>query len=286
MRLSFLASFLLLCFSSVAQSSAIDQRLETEKNIQESNFAIIPYKPNYLLPFNYNAKIADDEVYSETLDEGKQYQPVELKFQFSFKIPLLTQMVKEPFALYFGYTQVSFWQAYNSDNSSPFRETNYEPEIFGLWKKDIPLFDDWNFKFVTLNLTHQSNGQSGDISRSWNRIESKFVFEKNNLSFVISPWVRINEDSSDDDNPDLVDYYGHGSFNAVYVMDNNTLSMTARNNLESGFSRGSVEVNWSFPMGGHLRGYLQAFSGYGNSLIEYNKYTNTIGLGISLTDWL
>lgn len=50
--------------------------------------------------------------------------------------------------------------------------------------------------------------------------------------------------------------------------------------------KGAIEFDWSFPVHGKICGYLQLFSGYGNSLIEYNKYSNSIGLGVSLTDWL
>ena len=65
-------------------------------------------------------------------------------------------------------------------------------------------------------------------------------------------------------------------------------SVMSRNNLESGFEKGAVELSWSFPLWGwpYLKGYVQYFNGYGRSLIDYNQHSNVIGVGVSLTDWL
>jgi len=285
MRLLFSIFIFLFSFSTIAEESAIDRRIQQEKNLEEVSFSIIPHKPNYLLPFTFNQKIQSYDVYKGIIPDG-ELQQVEVKFQFSFKIPLLVDIADLPISVYFGYTQVSFWQAYNSNNSSPFRETNYEPELFAHWVQKTKLAGGWNFKLATLNLTHQSNGKTEPTSRSWNRIESNLIFENGNLTIAINPWLRFQESASEDNNPDLLDYYGHGKIYAFYTVNNNTFAITSRNNLESGFSKGSVEFDWSFPIHGKVRGYFQLFSGYGNSMIEYNEYTNTIGLGISLTDWL
>ena len=290
MRLLF-PVYILLCITSSAAiaSSSIDERLKEEETLKELSFSIIPHKPNYLLPFSYNEKIKDYSVYEDVYAEGEQ-KSVETKFQISFKIPVFAiddiPLFNTPIAFYFGYTHTSFWQAYSTNNSSPFRESNYEPEFFAVWQSDIKLIDGWSFKVATASFTHQSNGQTGELSRSWNRIEGNFIFENNNLAITATPWYRIPESSSDDDNADLLDYFGHGKLAAIYTLGDNTFTLTSRNNLESNFSKGSINVDWSFPMGSHVRGYLQLFSGYGNSLIEYDEYTNTIGLGISLTDWL
>jgi len=282
-----LFSIFILLFSAfaLAENSAVDERMEEEKDLQESRFSIIPHKPNYILPFSFNTDIQSSNAYQGVV-APEEFNQTEVKFQVSFKIPVVVDIADLPLSLYFGYTQVSFWQAYNSSNSSPFRETNYEPEVFIQWLHSEKLGGGWHFKLATLNLTHQSNGKTEPISRSWNRIESNIVFENGPLSIAFNPWIRFQEESDSDNNPDLLDYYGHGKIYALYQMEKHNFSLTSRNNLESGFSKGSLEMNWSFPLYGRIRGYFQIFSGYGNSLIEYNEYTNTVGLGISLTDWL
>jgi len=285
MHVLFSIFIFLFSAATLAEESPVDERMEQEKKLQEDRFSIIPYKPNYLLPLTFNSNIQSSNVRKDVVS-ADELQPVEIKFQLSFKIPVLVDIADLPLSLYFGYTQVSFWQAYNGSNSSPFRETNYEPEMFLQWVRSIKLGPDWHFKLATLNLTHQSNGKTEPASRSWNRIESKFVFENGNFTLALNPWIRFSEDAESDNNPDLLDYYGHGKIYAIYQMDTHNFSITGRNNLESGFSKGSLEFDWSFPIHGRIRGYFQLFSGYGNSLIEYNEYTNTIGLGISLTDWL
>ena len=113
-----------------------------------------------------------------------------------------------------------------------------------------------------------------------------FIIEQENLALSIKPWYRLPED--DDDNPDIIDYFGHYEIRAVYKQGGNTFSAMSRNNLESGFSKGAVELSWSFLLGDYpyMKGYMQFFTGYGESLIDYNHYTNRIGIGIALTDYL
>ena len=51
--------------------------------------------------------------------------------------------------------------------------------------------------------------------------------------------------------------------------------------------KGAVQLAWtSPPFLGPLRGYVQFFSGYGESLIDYNWKQTTIGAGIALSDGL
>ena len=80
----------------------------------------------------------------------------------------------------------------------------------------------------------------------------------------------------------------HGEVRGAWQRDGHVFSMMLRNWLESGFDYGAAELSWSFPVFDYpfLKGYLQYFYGYGESLIDYNHKVNRIGLGISVTDWL
>lgn len=59
-----------------------------------------------------------------------------------------------------------------------------------------------------------------------------------------------------------------------------------RNTIESRFKHGAIELSYSFPIHGLLDGYIQFFSEYEQSLIEYNHYTNSIGVGLIINNWI
>ena len=82
--------------------------------------------------------------------------------------------------LWAAYTQLSFWQVYNTEFSSPFRETNYEPEILLNYRTDTDL---WGLRsrFIQVGLNHQSNGRGRPLSRSWNRFMANFGFERDDF---------------------------------------------------------------------------------------------------------
>ena len=84
----------------------------------------------------------------------------------------------------------------------------------------------------------------------------------------------------------MAHYLGYGELNVVYKFHDHDFSLQARNVLESGGKRYGVTGSWSFPLLPYIKGYVQGFSGYGQSLIEYNHRTNSIGVGIALNDWV
>lgn len=284
MRLLLSLTIFIISQAAWAGQSIVNQRLEQEKKLESVNFSLTPYKPTYLLPLVFNNKINsyDRELFNDDTD----MQQLEVEFQISFRVPVWQNIADLPLSLNVAYTQISLWQAYNTKNSSPFRETNYEPEVFFSWQQDRELSLGWTFKMASAGFSHQSNGRTDPISRSWNRLNANFIFEKDNLVIGLNTWYRFEESASKDNNPDLLDYYGHSDARLVYKLNNHTISVMSRNNIESGFSKGALEASWSFPIHNKVHGYLKLFSGYGNSMIEYDRYTNTIGIGISITDWL
>jgi len=286
MRLILTLCLLIISCTTFAEKSAIDQRIKEEKELERVGFSITPYKPIYIMPFVFNEKINTRNSYALDDNSENEMQQLEMEFQISFRVPVWVEIADLPLSLHFAYTQLSIWQAYNTDLSSPFRETNYEPEMFFTWQQNTELGLGWNFKMASIGFTHQSNGRSEPLSRSWNRINAYLILENENFVVAINPWYRFEESKNSDNNPDLLDYYGHGEARLVYNIEGNTIALMSRNNIESGFSKGAVEASWSFPIHEKVHGYIKLFSGYGNSMIEYDKYTNTIGIGIALTDWL
>jgi len=263
--------------------SALSRHWELDDEAKQGAFLFRPHHPNYFLPLKVSNS-PNNTPFQDTLarpDLG--LDPVEAELQLSFKIKGMEGVFgHDNVDLWFGYTITSFWQAYNDSISSPLRETNYEPEAILAYRTNYEIAG-FRGRFLNLGMAHQSNGRSEGLSRSWNRIYAQFGFERDNLSLLIRPWYRIPE-RDEDDNPDIEDYLGHGDLLAVYRKGRNTYSLLLRNNFKSTDNRGALKFNWSFPLYGRLKGYVQYFNGYGESLIDYNHSQQSLGFGVSLTE--
>jgi len=268
-------------------NSALERRIRAEKISEQNPFVITPNKPNYVMPISYN--FDPNEIPFHIEDE--LFDNAEVKFQVSIKMPLVTGLLDGQMDIYAGYTNRSWWQAYNKDISAPFRETNHEPEFFvNYYPAMTPLgFDS---SFLSIGLAHQSNGQAGELSRSWNRSYLNYAMSKGNFALVLSLWNRINEDAKDpnlaydpsgDDNPDLIDYFGHGQLGFGYTWQQQEVTAFVRNGFSS---KRAIEINYTFPITNRINGIVQYFDGYGESLIDYNVSTQRLGIGFALTDWL
>lgn len=277
------------------QLSSLDKRVARERVSEKNRNVLTPHYRNYILPVSYirnpNSRPFDG-LKSIDGETGEALDNFEAKYQLSLKVPLYNNFADSDQAIYMGFTLQSYWQLYNKDISSPFRETNYEPELF--W---INFLDDKNVLWgdemaLVLGISHQSNGRSQPNSRSWNRIYANFIWENNGFVFSLKPWYRLPEDdkldileAKGDDNPDIHKYMGYFEFSGVYRYKDHEFGFTTRNNLHSD-NRGALQLDWSFPIWGRLRGYAQYFNGYGESLIDYNADIQRFGVGILLTDIL
>lgn len=266
-------------------ASPLSRHWELDDATKQGVFLLRPHAPNYFLPFKYSDSPNNAPLQGTLLQSSPGLEPVEAKFQLSFKAKAVEGLFNANSDLWVGFTGTSYWQVYNSGISAAFRESNYEPEAMLVFRTHYDLAG-LTGRFINLGLLHQSNGRPEGLSRSWNRIYAQFGFERGNFALLLRPWHRIPERLAEDDNPDIEDYLGHGDLLAIYKDGGNTYSLLLRNNLESSPNRGALQANWSFPLHGRLRGYVQYFNGYGESLIDYNHSQQSIGIGVSLTDWM
>lgn len=262
--------------------TALESRVKEENKVVKNPYSLILYKPTYILPFYYTAS-PDHGIYENAqglpnTPEHQGLRNLEFKAQISVQIPVILHFFSPKNSLSVAYTQDSFWQVYAK--SQYFRETNYEPEIFFRRIQNNKL--TWK-----LGAVHQSNGRGGEYERSWNRFYGEAIYSRNKWLVDFKPWILIfKKDSSDLHNHDIKRYLGNSRLLFAYKLGSNTVSFMTRNNIQSGFKRGAEKLTWSFPLHGHFRGFVEIFSGYGQSLIEYNHYTNAFALGIALNDWI
>ncbi len=276
--------------SSGIKKGRLAKRIFNERATELNPFVITPHKQSYILPItisdNFNRAPYDfNDNYQSNLEH------FEAKYQMSFKVPLRSsKLFFTGDSLYFAMTIQAWWQLYADEISKPFRETNYTPEIF----YGVPLpwrpFD--GNMAVTVHFEHQSNGQSQRLSRSWNRLLASVIYEKDDYALAFKPWYRFQEktkedplDPQGDDNPDIHDYLGYYEFSGAYAFnDEHKLSFNLRKNWQTG--NGAFELNYTFPFPGSSRlvGIAQYFTGYGESLIDYNHKQQKLGIGIAVND--
>ncbi len=246
--------------------------IETNDNLKQraiGDFALYPYKKNYILPATYDFNKSEDRNQFETA------------FQLSVEKPITYDFFGFNEIISAAYTQKSFWQT--AEDSFPFRETNYEPELF------VQVPNEYNniLKSYKFGFVHSSNGKDEELSRSWNRLYLESNFQLSNLFIIPKVWYKIPE--KEPDNPNIEDYYGYGDLTFIYAYKKHLLELTLKNNLEfNDDNKGSAEFDWTFPLpklfySTNTYGLFQLFSGYGNSLIDYDREVNKVGLGVTLS---
>ncbi len=273
--------------ANVGKGSLLDSRWELAQDSKLGILQMRAYKPVYLLPVFWTSD-RNEAPHSpnpdNTVTEPQSLDSLEAKFQLSFKTKFAENLLGNNGDLWGAYTQSSRWQVYNGDNSRPFRETNYEPEVMLVFRNGYSL-GGWKGRMSAIGFNHQSNGHSDPLSRSWNRVMLTVGLDREDWALVLRPWWRVS-DGGDDDNPDIEDYIGRGDAMLVHTRNGHVFTVLGRHTLRAGdASRGALQLDWGFPIHRSFRGHVQAFHGYGESMIDYNHKATYFGLGISLLEW-
>lgn len=266
----------------------LEERWQTDSTYNHESFLITPYKPIYFLLGNYyldpnEAPKSFNPAYQVPDSNAVPLTNTEFKFQISFKFRVAKGIFWGHGDFWAAYSQTSRWQLYNAGLSRAFRETNYEPEFILNFKTNYHLLG-FNGKVLGISLVHQSNGRNLPLSRSWNRIIGHIGLQRNHTEIMLKAWYRLTD--TDDENPQAVDYIGKTEVLVAHQWKGHQFSFLGRNNLSINNNRGSLQVDWGFPIYGHLKGHCQIFHGYGESLIDYNYRHTTFGLGVNLINWL
>lgn len=286
------------------QYSELSRVWELQNGTDCGTFAIRGYRPislGLIMSDGVNVQPSSPTA-GHTAAEALPYKHAETKIQLSIRTKLAKGLLKNGDAdtddtdsLWFGYTQQSYWQVFNGTLSRPFRTTDHEPELLYIYPHQIALPGGWDYRLSGLGMVHQSNGQSDPLSRSWNRTylmgaAEKILGPESSLQLQGRIWKRWHEAALDDDNPMIENYIGRAELAGSWQINKaNTLGLTLRHSLRHQ-ARGSARLDWlmapsASPSYTGLRYHVQLFSGYGDSLLDYNQKRHVLSLGLSLVDW-
>ena len=267
------------------RGSYLDEFWELTPERKRGTFNFLGYRPNYVLPAHYSTRVNTRPTSPAPGHDAAlpDYKSTEAKLQFSLRTKLWENLLLPGGDLWAAYTDQSLWQVYSGGISRPFRSDDHEPELFYVLpaRYDLPL--GFRTKMVGLGIAHQSNAQSLPQSRSWNRYYALAGLENGNFALTARFNQRIGEGIGQDDNPDLTRYRGKTELLGQWTPGFVILSALVKTNFNS---RGSLQLDYSMPVDRKdpkgLRWYVQAFTGYGETLIDYNFRQTSFGVGLSL----
>lgn len=202
----------------------------------------------------------------------------DVKFQISVAQRLTKSMLPFNSFLFIMYTQKTFWNVFQK--SLPMHDMNFNPGIgFG----HFIVHHDKYIGRGYLIYEHESNGRDSTQSRSWNRFtfSASVDFTRNwNLQFKI--WIPF---MISDNNKDILKYKGLFQLAGHYSTTNNRFRFGALFTKRKdwlGFNT-QLGVYYKFNNNENQYLYLQYYNGYGEDLLDYNKYHNMIRIGFVIT---
>lgn len=265
----FIAMFIIMMISnqSFAQIHNLANSIPIDADSLRREFDNGPYfglyKDNYF-------------IFGPTIGSKPTKENTNVKFQISIRQKLTKSTLPWGTYLYLCYTQKVFWNVL--EESLPMTDLNFNPGI-GLAK---PVFS--NGKYVgklLLQIEHESNGRDSIQSRSWNRLSiGGDILFTNHLLLHAKVWIPYVDGEN---NKDLLKYVGIGQV-GVELMSNDrrwkgSLVLVKRKNWKLDFNT-IAEVSWQFSRKADWSLFAQYYNGYGEGLLDYNRFSSHLRMGI------
>lgn len=198
------------------------------------------------------------------------------KFQLSFKHPATRQITLPTeylpdFQPYIAITTTAWWRIL--DESAPFDETNYKPEVW-LEFANVPAM----FDHVRVGYRHASNGEGGDSSRGWDRIFASAAASWRALTLTVEPEFIINTDAGTHGIRDVAGVWKDLAGTVELTLDTGANIYT----LRAGKTWGDLDVMVRLHERYNLFMFLQGHMGNHEGLENYAQERTTGGAGIAL----
>lgn len=228
-----------------------------------------------------------DEAYG--VDEKSTFTPHDLNYiavgqddalmQISFKYRL-----GRDWNTYLAFTNVVKWDVWG--DSSPYDDINFKPEIFYRFTPDLEYLVS-----VDAGYWHESNGRDGEESRSWDQLFARFntLFDVKSVALAWESHLYLELTTGG--NEDIGDYLGwwDASFYALNVLPTNRFNVDLELFIWSGkdgnpFNRGQFRTGLIYKMDNAVFQpslYVQYFSGYGEVMADYDRYTAAWRVGLA-----
>ena len=231
----------------------------------------------YLLPIYY----AIEPLPTPVGAGNKSYNRFESKFQVSFKL-LVSRNLFYNIGLYFAYTQKTFFQVYSPKFSSPFRDSDFMPELV--------LYKPLNIKFLSGELynirfgySHTSNGEGIDYigfikSRGIDRIFSEFMYKIDDFKLALKIWIFSRSDPAA-----IKRYMGYSSLKLNYDLHDHNFMLNVSNLVHNYLKyKGNFKLEYRYDLFDRVGLYAQYFYGYGDNLYQYNIKSQHVGFGVAI----
>ena len=277
--------FMLLCFAvsakqnkSVATTeenlSTLNSQLSTEKELSTLNSQLSTLKSQY--PAIGLWKDSYFATGFATNQRVSQYSS-DVKFQLSLAARLWSIKGKVDFLA--TYSQRSIWDVYQK--SCPFRETAYNPGFWVSWQTADKVR-------LLFGVEHESNGLGleGGQSRSFNYATVACLYEPfNHWRFGARAWYGyfFHDEAI---NQSYFRYRGVMQLWGTFHTLNDRLAVTALVNPTVTFAKYNLKLEASWRMSKRDDWipslFVQYCYGYGETMIDYNRQSSKIRIGVSL----